>query len=283
MLRLVAFPGVLAASLGVALGLLHLGLPAAAAMPLAMVTALPPIWALQRALPFEATWRAPPRTFGVDLLHLLLSTGLTGALVHSAVLLALLALADLRATVPFLVWWPHGAGLPAQVALAILVGDLGGYAVHRACHQSAIFWRFHEVHHSSSRLHALSGARNHPVNVALAQIGQALPLLLLGAGPAVLAWMGLFVAVHGLLQHANIRYADAPLHWVWATARMHRFHHSPDRADSDSNFGNLTVVWDQVFGTWRNPVGEPRRAGLVGGTLPERWTTQLAAPFRRVS
>jgi sterol desaturase/sphingolipid hydroxylase (fatty acid hydroxylase superfamily) len=283
LLRHLAFPGVLGSSLTVACLLLQAGAPYALAMPAAALAALPPLWALQRLLPWERTWSAPPRTFGVDLLHLLVSTGLTGALVHGAVLAGLLALADLRQATTAVAWWPAGAALPVQVGLAILLGDLGGYAVHRACHRWPALWRFHEVHHSSARLHALAGARNHPVNVALAQAGQALPLLLLGAGPEVLAWMGGFVAVHGLLQHANIAYADAPLHWLWATPRMHRFHHSPDRAESDSNFGNLTLVWDQLFGTWRNPEGQPRRAGLEGRQLPERWTAQIAAPFRQPS
>ena len=37
---------------------------------------------------------------------------------------------------------------------------------------------------------------------------------------------------------------------ILATSDVHRFHHSSDLDESNTNFGNATMIWDRIFGTF---------------------------------
>jgi sterol desaturase/sphingolipid hydroxylase (fatty acid hydroxylase superfamily) len=48
---------------------------------------------------------------------------------------------------------------------------------------------------------------------------------------------------------------------------MHRIHHSPNRAETDSNFSFNLTLWDHLFGTYRAQPLEPHQSMTLG--LPE--------------
>lgn len=234
---------------------------------------------LQRTHPYEARWSARPKDYQVDTVHLI-ATGLVGDTWRALLIGGLTALS---------VWlggsldqglWPRELAWPIQLILALLVGDLGAYFVHRACHQLPLLWRVHVMHHTSERLYVLSSARNHPLNVMLAFGSQVLPLALLGAGPELLTLVATFTSVNGLLQHANVDFRTGLLDRFLATATMHRWHHSPNMAESNSNFGSNLIVWDLLFGTRLKPAHrEPREVGLPDLHVPTNVLAHLSVPF----
>jgi sterol desaturase/sphingolipid hydroxylase (fatty acid hydroxylase superfamily) len=68
---------------------------------------------------------------------------------------------------------------------------------------------------------------------------------------------------------------------LFISPRLHRVHHSADRAESDSNYASMFPLWDVVFGTYRPPSPRPERTGLHSGErLPGLWPL-LSWPFRR--
>ncbi len=237
------------------------------------------VLAIQRLIPLVSAWRSWWPDLGTDLLHASLSTTLGSVLaevVARGVVVAVLTV--LPTSGP----WPRELPWLVQLALAVLLCDLLAYGLHRLSHAWEPLWRLHAMHHSSERLHAFSSARTHPMYVALTHGLQALPLVLLGAGPEVIALHGAFTGTNGLLQHCN---ADFKLGWLnrWlATCDLHRWHHSTDLLESQTNFGNNLAVWDRVFGTWYLPKDRrvPRSVGLET-PYPRRWTGQVLAPFRR--
>jgi sterol desaturase/sphingolipid hydroxylase (fatty acid hydroxylase superfamily) len=224
------------------------------------------------------TWRVAPRHLGLDLLHMA-STGLSAELYRTLTLGALLSAAvTLRTWVGGNVWpveWP----LWAQLPLALVVGDLGSYVVHRACHRFPLLWRVHAMHHSSERLHAYAGARNHPLNAVLAHGSQLLAVTILGGSAELLALVSAFTGVHGILQHANVDMRYGPLNWIFATADLHRWHHSTSPRESNTNFGNTLALWDIVFGTRNLPAGRPREVGIDDLEVPENFFAHLVSPF----
>jgi len=272
------FPLVLGGSLAVALAGLRAGAqPSLLVMVIILVSSAPVLLA-QRQLPATAAWKAGPKDFGLDLLHML-STGVSAEVSRSLTVGLWLAVAVwLRTAVGGHVWpttWPWWLQLP----LAIGIGDLGAYWVHRACHRFPLLWRVHAMHHSSERLHAFAGARNHPLNAVLAHGAQVLGITILGAPVEIIALASVVTGVHGILQHANVDLRYGPLNWVFATADLHRWHHSTVRGESDTNFGNTLAVWDVVFGTRHTPKGRPEAVGLGGLALPENFFVHLASPF----
>lgn len=270
-------PGLLGgAMLATGLGLAAGWRPSLVVMGVVALAAVPVLVA-QRLVPAEAAWRGTPRDFSVDLLHFV-STGLSTEAFR---------LAALGAVYEGAAWlsgqagpvWPTGAPWAVQVVGALLLGEAFAYAVHRACHRVPLLWRIHAMHHSSERMYAFAAARNHPMNAVLMHAGHVLPAALLGAPPEVLALCGAFTGVNGLLQHCNVDLRTGWLDGVLATADLHRWHHSADRAESDTNFGNNLIVWDRVFGTRSLPPGRPARVGLDEGHLRENFVTHLLSPL----
>jgi sterol desaturase/sphingolipid hydroxylase (fatty acid hydroxylase superfamily) len=175
--------------------------------------------------------------------------------------------------------WPLWAGVP----LALLVGELWEYAGHRAMHEVPALWRLHATHHSAPRLYWLNAARFHPLDILLVGIGKLLPLTLLGAGAAEIALVALFSAVHGAYQHANVPVRLGPLNWVFSMAELHRWHHAPDPAESNHNYGGNLIVWDVVFGTRYLPTDRepPEAIGIADlPRFPMGFAANLLAPFR---
>lgn len=178
--------------------------------------------------------------------------------------------------------WLGGLPMPAQLLLAVVLGDLATYGFHRLAHRPGSWlWRMHAIHHSAPRLYWLNAARTHPLEGAVLVAGSVLPAVLLGMSPLALALLGVVVNAHAVLRHANV---DARLglldDWV-SMARSHRLHHHPD-AGRVGNFGVNTLVWDRVFGTLDPFSGPaPEKVGLDGHPdFPTAWLDQLLLPWR---
>lgn len=234
---------------------------------------------LQRWIPCEEAWRGRPEDFGIDLLHLL-TTGLAGELWRALVFGLAVQASVVLAGVVGSSLWPGWLPLVAQVAVALLVGDFGAYWLHRLLHTSPLLWRIHAMHHSTERMYVFAASRSHPLNFVLAWGAAALPLLVLGAPEEVLLLVGAFTAIHGMLQHANVDMRHGVLNHVFATADLHRWHHSASFEESNSNYGSNLIVWDVVFGTRFLPTerARPERLGLDGVRMPENFLSHLASP-----
>ena len=99
--------------------------------------------------------------------------------------------------------------------------------------------------------------------------------------------------VEGLLivanysDHLDIRLPPRAGRWisrVFVTPDIHRVHHSAARAQADSNYGSILILWDRLFGSYRRPEAETiTRYGLdeVGTERANSLWSQLALPFVR--
>lgn len=239
-----------------------------------------PLLLAQKLIPAEEAWNPTrARSYGVDLLHMA-STGASTELVR-AVTMGLV----LQVAVAVHGWmggdlWPSRWPLVAQLGLGIAAGDFGAYWVHRVCHKVPLLWRVHAMHHSSERMYVFAAARNHPMNAILMNAAHLVPLTLLGAPVEIIALTTVFTGLHGMLQHCNVDLRHGWFNYVFATADLHRWHHSADFDESNRNFGNNLIVWDALFGTRYLPGGHPQELGLGELTLPENFLAHLISPFR---
>lgn len=269
------YPGMLLAAVAGGWLLAEAGLAPKAAALVAVVSSAIVIWALELARPYLAEWRPPRRTLLLDMLHTAVSS-LVSPVVKAGVVL--LAATVLQPHVGLALWptqWP----LLLQVGLAVLVGDLGIYVGHRVMHVTGIGWRLHAVHHTPTRLHFFASARSHPLNVVIKIVLESGTLLLLGIGTEAFALWLVFMSVNGLLQHSNVDMRTGWLSYVLATCEVHRAHHSTDMTLGNSNFGNTTVLWDHLFGTFRLPEEPTTDVGISGNAILERYGQHLLAPF----
>ncbi len=180
-----------------------------------------------------------------------------------------------------LAFWPTKLPFAVQVLLALLVVDLGLYAVHRASHRTRWLWRLHAIHHFPRRIHWVNGQRRHVVHELLEGAPGLLALTVLGAEGPVVASALAMVTVHLLLQHANVRYRGGALRHVFAVAELHRWHHQRRYAAVQGNYAAVFSFWDRIFGS-RLPEGEaPLEVGIDDEpTLKEGWKAQQLWPFR---
>ena len=199
---------------------------------------------LERVMPYETNPESPP--LAADAAHYLVNYLIKqSALILYAQLVGLFGI--------FGDWWNERLPFAAQVILALVVIDFFLYAVHRRSHENNFLWRFHALHHSSEQLYWLNGEKRHPLH----QIMEGLPgitvVMLLGApAPAVVAALAI-LALNMMLQHGNVDYRAGILRRVFSVAELHRWHHLRDAERSKVNFGAWLVVWDMIFGTYRNP------------------------------
>jgi sterol desaturase/sphingolipid hydroxylase (fatty acid hydroxylase superfamily) len=181
-----------------------------------------------------------------------------------------------------------GIPLPAQILGGFLVLDFSfGYLAHRALHAVPALWRVHRVHHSDPFVDATTTLRNHPIEGLVRFLSLIVPIWVLGVPAEAVALQRLLTAINGTLEHANVRLPrslDRVLSLFWVTPNMHKVHHSRDRVETDSNYGNILSIYDRLLGTF-TPTD---RAGSVTYGLddvdPADATSLprlLAMPFRR--
>ena len=228
----------------------------------------------------ERGWSGWER-LGRDLVYLLFITQLTALLVflmstqvESALQSHGFGLGRSRAL------WPSTWPFPLRVLLVFLVMELFSYWLHRAAHQFGVLWRFHATHHVVTELTALKALRTHPVENVLFYLARYVPLLLLGAGSEEVVTVVYFGAMLSLLAHSNIDVADGLLGLVVNHPQYHAVHHSADLTASRSNFGCHTILWDRVFGTFRQPTPETGALGVHPVGKRTLWQ-ELVTPLYR--
>jgi len=237
---------------------------------------------LERVYPYHRSWNISRNDVGVDVKHSL-NIGLAVAIATPLVLAAGVAIAGWLSSAIGMGLWPSHWPLLAQAVLALVIGELPGYWVHRFQHEWEILWRFHATHHSAPRLYWLNAARFHPIDYLMTFVPSYGLLVALGCGVQVLALFTLVTAVHGIFQHANLQLRLGPLNYFFSMAELHRWHHSKTVVEADHNYGQTVSIWDVVFGTRFLPSDRepPLEIGLAGlPAFPMTWWAQVTSPFR---
>lgn len=259
------------------------GLVSIASYVIALVT----VALLERLVPYRAAWT--PRSFAdarQDLGYLGLAAAVKplaavlgrGLVVGLAVVIApLLARAGSFVALRPPMW--------VRVSLALAATDLVKYALHRASHESAFLFRFHEEHHAPEGVHVLNATRLHPVNTLWNLVPDLAFPLAFGVDGHALVLVAAFQAAVSVLQHANVSLTTGPLDWLLSTPSVHRFHHARDPAFGHANYGSTFLVWDVLFGTRHVPrrLGSDVDVGLEPKpelpSRPRRLFEQLVWPF----
>ncbi len=279
--RVLVFPVLLLAPLAAATVLLSWGWDEGLIVFAITIASTLPILVFQRLLPYEDSWRGWGGDLAIDIAHAA-SMAIAGSTVKALLVATVVSISVALTAIVGTTIWPTHWPLFLQLPIALLISELGTYTLHRLSHENAFFWRIHALHHSSERLYMMSSSRNHPFSVALAYSLGTAPLIALGAHGDLLVMSAVFTTAHGLLQHANIDYRHGWFNWVFATADLHRWHHSEVMHESCTNYGSNLIFWDVVFGTRFLPEGrEIRSVGLGegGDTFPTTFWGHLLSPF----
>lgn len=277
-----AFPGIIAGAIGGAIVLMGRGVDPVLAAFAVQAPSYIAVMVLERIFPHHGDWNRNHADLGVDLKHIV-TIGLTTGLADPVLRLFGVVVGSWLLGAYALQIWPGDWPLALQLALALVIGELGQYWVHRLQHEVPWLWRFHALHHSAPRLYWLNAARFHPFDILINNFAAIVPLVALGAGEPVLVLWVLFAAIHGIFQHCNVPVRIGPLNWIFSMAELHRWHHSRLVVESNRNYGQNLILWDVLFGTRFLPADRepPLDIGLTDlPRYPMTWLAQQLAPFR---
>ncbi len=134
--------------------------------------------------------------------------------------------------------------------LALVFYDFCYYWLHRAGHESAIFWAAHVVHHQSQDYNLSTALRQTSSGALLGWIFY-LPMAVAGVPPLVFGVVALIDLLYQFWVHTE---QVGKLGWFdrwFCSPSNHRVHHAVNDRYLDRNYGGILIVWDRLFGSFR--------------------------------
>lgn len=226
-------------------------------------------------------WRLDGVEVRTDILHALVSNTIPTAIVRAVFLAAIVGLSAWVTERVGFGLWPHHWPLVAQFVFALLSVELVSYGIHRMLHRS-VLWPLHAVHHCSPRMYFLLSVRKHPLQAFITYGGRLSFLWLLGVPEDALTVLLVFTGANSYVQHSNVRMNTEPYSYIFATPELHRLHHSKRPSELDTNFGDVLIVWDALFGTRLPPKQDDVIHDVIGLPeieVPQTYSSHLRLPF----
>jgi len=178
-----------------------------------------------------------------------------------------------------------GLGPIGTILVVVVALEFAWYVAHTTMHHVPWLWRIHAVHHSDPAVDITTAIRQHPAEGLVRYAYMGVAALAIGAPPAAFAVYRLWSALQGLFVHANIvlpARLETALGFVFVTPRLHELHHSRLVAETNSNYGTLTCLFDRMFGTFTPPrLDRETDVGLVSHDRPgtQSLAALLSAPW----
>lgn len=234
------------------------------------------LYFLERTRPHEVTWLASDGQIWNDIGHTMLTKGFSQVLATSASMAAISQVGPEVASG----YWPSDWPFLLQIILALITAELGLYWAHRLAHEWWPVWCWHAVHHSVTKLWFINTGRFHLFD-SIWKSTFALTLgIIAGAPKEIIMWVLAITPFIGFLTHCNVRMQCGWLNWFFNTPQLHRWHHSRNAIEGNSNYGENLIIWDIVFGTRYLPkhLSPPANIGC-DDPVPKHFLGQLIYPF----
>lgn len=146
------------------------------------------------------------------------------------------------------------------IYLTFLISDFLYYWAHRAMHLPSLYRYIHKHHHRQSLPHRgyLDAANEHPVEqiIGLSTLMAAFQLVSLLSPWGLHAYaVGDLFIIYGSLAFLNHTEYDVQLGplFLYYSVRAHETHHRFGM----KNYGQQVMIWDKLFGTFKEYVGRP--------------------------
>ena len=171
----------------------------------------------------------------------------------SAVFTRLLRIGIYAALFEHVALWRNDAfwtSLPGWL-LALVFYDLCYYWLHRMGHESAVLWAAHAVHHQSQDYNLSTALRQTSSGALLGWIFYV-PMALAGVPPLVFGVVALIDLLYQFWVHTE---QVGKLGWFdrwFCSPSNHRVHHAVNDAYLDKNYGGILILWDRLFGTFKD-------------------------------
>lgn len=174
----------------------------------------------------------------------------------------------------------HGFGIFNVLGIGPLMGavvglfvlDFTAYSWHVANHRVPLLWRFHSVHHSDEIFDASTAVRFHIGELLVSLVVRLAVVAVFGLPVLGILAFEIVYAFFNFFEHGNIRLPERfsrTFAGVFVTPDLHRFHHSANNDDLNTNFGTIFSIWDRVFRTFAQRASHA--SYKVGLPYPTPW------------
>ncbi len=134
--------------------------------------------------------------------------------------------------------------------------DFFYYWFHRMSHEINALWAAHIVHHQSEEYNLSVALRQSWFQNAFSWFFY-LPLAFAGFHPVMFLTISSFNTLYQFWIHTRTIGKLGPLEWILNTPSHHRVHHGSDPRYLDKNHGGSLIIWDRIFGTFKEEDTEP--------------------------
>lgn len=172
-----------------------------------------------------------------------------------------------------------------KLFLGVVLYDFTTYWIHRASHKIPLLWRLHRVHHSDTTMDSSTTFRFHPLELILIyQTGNILTAGIFGTDLTSMAVYYIIIYIFFFLEHSNLNYPkwlNNSFGLIFVMPDHHRVHHHQEQFYTDSNFADIFIVWDRIFGTFKLIPVEQMKYGLVEfeGKNKQSFLYLMKSPF----
>jgi sterol desaturase/sphingolipid hydroxylase (fatty acid hydroxylase superfamily) len=138
--------------------------------------------------------------------------------------------------------------------IAFVCLDFFDYLYHFMMHKTPFFWKFHQVHHSDLDVDISTTVREHPCETFIRVNYSILVICIIGATPWVLIFKQIIQSFSNIVSHSKVKLpkkTNKIISKIFVTPNTHHIHHHYQLPYTDSNFGDVLTIWDQLFSTFQ--------------------------------
>ena len=219
--------------------------------PSQIIVLATPVFLFLIAIELAVGWRRQRNTYRLADAVSSISLGMLSQ--TSAAFTHLLRIGIYTAVFEHVALWRNDAfwtSLPGWL-LALLFYDFCYYWLHRMGHESAVLWAAHAVHHQSQDYNLSTALRQTSSGALLGWVFYV-PMALAGVPPLVFGVVALIDLLYQFWVHTE---QVGKLGWFdrwFCSPSNHRVHHAVNDAYLDKNYGGMLILWDRLFGTFKD-------------------------------
>ena len=138
---------------------------------------------------------------------------------------------------------------------AFFLYDFCYYWMHRLHHEVKVLWATHVVHHHGEEFNLSTALRQTSTGFLWKWIFY-LPIFVVGIPPEVFVTVAGVNLVYQFWVHTEHIPKLGWYEYVFVSPSNHRIHHAQNKHYVDANYGGVFILWDRIFGTYKEEIEE---------------------------
>jgi len=138
---------------------------------------------------------------------------------------------------------------------AFFLYDFCYYWMHRLHHEVKVLWATHVVHHHGEEFNLSTALRQTSTGFLWKWIFY-LPIFIVGIPPEVFVTVAGVNLVYQFWVHTEHIPKLGWYEYVFVSPSNHRIHHAQNKRYVDANYGGVFILWDRIFGTYKEEMEE---------------------------